>query len=179
MLEMKTLLLPFIAAFSMLPCFAQSTNIPPLVSAPHPSERLEHALHQLQGMSPTQQSQFLQSHPHLQQYLSNHPSVAKGISSGSEAGSGIRDIAHPSISEVNHREQNLENKINQGVANGTLTSQQAATLDQKVQNIRQQEAKDMADNNGQLTKTEQHQLNHVENQLNREIKKDKKGNKGK
>jgi thioester reductase-like protein len=173
-------LLPLIAAITMFPCIAQSTNTLPPDSNHYPREaRIAHALQQLQGMNSAQQAQFLQTHPHLRQYLNNHPAVAKGVASVSEAGAGIRDLGHPRVNEVNRREQNLENKINQGVSNGTLTSQQAATLEQKVQNIRQQEAKDMADNNGHLTKTEQHQLNHEENQVNREIKKDKKGSKGK
>jgi len=174
-----TLLLPVVATFTLLPCIAQSTNTPPPGIPPHPGERLEHALQQLQGMNPSQQAQFLQNHPRLQQYLNNHPAVAKGISSGSEAGAGSRDVDHPRVTEVNRREQNLDNRIEQGAANGTITSQQASALNQKVQNIQQQEAKDMATDNGHLTKPEQRQLNHEENQVSHEIKKDKKEKKGK
>jgi hypothetical protein len=177
---MKTLfLLPITAALATLPCIAQSTNTPPPGRFSHPGERLEHTLQQLQDMSPSQQSQFLQSHPHLQQYLNNHPAVAKGIASGSEAGPGIRDLGHPRVTEINRREQNIENRINHSVANGTLTTQQAEALDQKAQNIRQQESKYMAADNGHLTKPEQLQLNHEENQLSLEIRKDKKENRRK
>jgi hypothetical protein len=172
-------LLPVMAALATLPCIAQSTNTPPPPNPPPQGGRLEHALQQLEGMNPTQQAQFLQNHPRLQQYLNNHPSVAKGVASGSEAGAGIRDLDHPRVTEVNHREQNLDNRINQGLSSGTLTTQQAGALDQKVQNIQQQEAKDMASDNGHLTKPEQRQLNHEENQVSREIRKDKKENKGK
>jgi hypothetical protein len=129
----------------------------------------------MQGMSPAQQAQFLQNHPRLNQYLSHHPEVAKGLTSGSEAGAGVRDLDHPRVTEVNQREQNLDNRINQGVATGTLSSQQAANLDQKVQGIQQQEAKDMSSNNGHLTRAEDHQLNHEETRVSHEIHKDKKG----
>lgn len=129
----------------------------------------------MQSMSPSQQAQFLQNHPRLQQFLNNHPNVAKGISSGSEAGAGVRDPGHPRVNEVNQREQNLDQRVNQGVTSGTLSSQQAANIDQKVQVIQQQEAKDMAGDNGHLTRAEDRQLNHEENQLSRLIHRDKKG----
>ena len=174
-------LLLMMTALAVSPCFAQSTNgtstppnpIPPGSEVPH-RERLEHVLQQMQGMSPAQQALFLQNHPRISQYLNNHPEVAKGITSGSEAGAGIRDLDHPRVTEVNHREQNLDNRINQGVANGTLTSQQAANLDQKVQNIQQQEAKDMASDNGHLTRADYRQLNHEKNRVSHQLHKDKK-----
>lgn len=167
------------AVLATLPCVAQSTNTPPPGTPPLPGEHLDHALQQLEGMSPTQQAQFLQNHPRLQHYLNNHPGVAKGIASGSEAGAGIRDVDHPRVTEVNRREQNLDSRINQGVSNGTLTTQQASTLNQKVQNIQQQEAKDMSADNGHLTKPEQRQLNHEENRVSRMIRTEKKENQGK
>ena len=176
-----TSLLLFISALVASPCFAQSTNTtstsPTSVASGSEvprHERLEHAIEQLQGMTPAQQAQFLQNHPRINQYLSNHPAVAKGITSGSEAGAGVRDLDHPRVTEVNQREQNLNNRINQGVTNGTLNSQQAANLDQKVQNIQQQEAKDLAANSGHLTGAEDRQLNREESRLGHQIRAGKK-----
>ena len=174
-----TFLLLLMTALAVIPCFAQSTNgtstppTPPGSEVPH-GERLEHALKQMQGMSPAQQAEFLQNHPRINQSLSNHPEVAKGISSGSVAGVGVRDLDHPHVTEVNQREQKLDNRINQGVTNGTLTTQQAANLDQKVQVIQQQEAKDIATNGGHLTRADDRQLNKEEGRLSHQIRAGKK-----
>jgi len=87
----------------------------------------------------------------------------------------MKDPEHPGVNEVNQRAQNLDQRVNQGVANGSINSQQAANIDQKIQSIQQQEAKDMAGNNGHLTRAEDRQLNHEENQLGRQIHRDKHG----
>ena len=179
---MKTqLLLPILAALAVHPCVAQSTNTPPPppLQGTQPDgermERLEHALHEMQGMNPAQRAQFLENHPRLQQYLSNHPTVAKGIASGPEAGAGLHDPGHPRVNDVNRRDQHLEQHIAQGVADGNLTSKQASTLEQKVQNIHHEEAKDMAGDNGHLTRLEERRLNHEETMANLQASKDKHG----
>lgn len=181
-------------ALSVIPCIAQTSTLPQqlqpgaIVASGNPEEnheKREHALKKLEGMDPAQRAQFLQNHPRLQKYLNNHPRVAERVSgtfSGAPIVAGgpvVMDPGHPRVNEVNRREEHLDDRINHGVTNGTLTGQQAANLDQKVLNIKAQEAKDIAADNGHLTRSEYRQLNREENRVSRDIKRDKKENKSK
>ena len=89
------------------------------------------------------------------------------------AGPGIHDPNHPRVNEVNAREQNQQDRIANGVQNGTMTPGQASRVENKEQHIDNQEKADMAANNGHLTKGEQKQLNKEQNRTSKRIYKDK------
>ena len=73
---------------------------------------------------------------------------------------------------MNQRQQNEQNKISQGVSSGSLTTTQGAHLQNAENRIQQQEASDLAKNNGHLTGAEDRQLNREENRVNRRINAD-------
>jgi hypothetical protein len=85
----------------------------------------------------------------------------------------IRSLNFPRVNEVNTREQNQQNRIANGLQNGTMTAGQAARAENREQHIQNQEKADMAANNGHLTKGEQKQLNREQNRTSRQIYKDK------
>ncbi len=97
-------------------------------------------------------------------------------SNTSGAGPGVVDPGHPRVNEVNQREQNQQDRIANGVKNGTMTPGQAAHVERQEQHIENQEKADMAKHNGHLTKSEQRQLNKEQNKTSREIYKDKHSN---
>jgi hypothetical protein len=91
----------------------------------------------------------------------------------SGAGPGEVDPGHPRVNEVNHREQNQQDRIANGVKNGTMTPGQAARVENREAHIENQEKADMAAHNGHLTKGEQKQLNKEQNRTSKQIYKDK------
>lgn len=80
---------------------------------------------------------------------------------------------HPRVNEVNQRLDNQQARINQGVANGTMTGKQAARDEAHDANIAKRESVDEAKHNGHLTKGEQNRLNRSENKNSRRIYKQK------
>ena len=94
-------------------------------------------------------------------------------SNTSGAGPGVVDPNHPRVNEVNQREQNQQDRIANGVKNGTMTPGQAAHVEKQEQHIENQEKADMAAHNGHLTKAEQNKLNKEQNKTSRQIYKDK------
>lgn len=99
--------------------------------------------------------------------------VAQTNSNTSGAGAGIVDPNHPRVNQVNHREQNQQNRIANGIKNDKLTPGQAANLEKGQQRLQNNEKRDMAANNGHLTKADQRQLNREENRQSKKIYKDK------
>jgi hypothetical protein len=95
----------------------------------------------------------------------------------SGAGPGVVDPGHPRVNQVNRREERQQQRIANGVKNGTLTPRQTAHLENREANLQKTEQKDMAKNNGHLTKQEQRNLNQRENRISRSIAKDKAKNK--
>ena len=91
----------------------------------------------------------------------------------SGAGPGQGAPGHPRVNEVNAREQNQQDRIANGVKNGTMTPGQASRVENKEQHIENQEKADMAAHNGHLTKGEQKQLNKEQNRTSKQIYKDK------
>jgi hypothetical protein len=84
------------------------------------------------------------------------------------------DVAgHPRVNEVNNRLDNQQNRISNGVANGTMTQKQAARDETHDANIARRESVDEARHNGHLTKAEQNHLNHAENRDSKHIYKQK------
>jgi len=80
---------------------------------------------------------------------------------------------HPRRAEVNRRMRRQNRRINQGVKNGTLTTQQAQQLKANDAAIKSQERADVKANGGYLTKPEQKQLNQEENANSKLIKDEK------
>jgi hypothetical protein len=76
---------------------------------------------------------------------------------------------HPRVNEVNQRLDNQQARINQGLANGTMTGKQAARDEAHDANIAKRESVDEAEHNGHLTKGEQQRLNKSENKNSRRI----------
>jgi hypothetical protein len=91
----------------------------------------------------------------------------------SGAGPGVVDPGHPRVNEVNQREQNQQNRIANGVKNGTLNAKQTSNLEKREASVQNREQKDMAKNNGHLTKAEQRGINRQQNRISRSIYKDK------
>jgi hypothetical protein len=102
-------------------------------------------------------------------------SAAAQTSTGSTsgAGPGVYDPGHPRVNQVNRREGNQQQRIANGVRNGTLNAKQTANLEKRENNLQNREKKDMAQHNGHLTKAEQRGLNRQENRISHSIAADK------
>jgi len=94
-------------------------------------------------------------------------------SNTSGAGAGKVDPGHPRVNQVNQREQNQQNRIANGIKNDKLTPGQAAHLEKGQQRLQNNEKRDMAKDNGHLTKQDQKQLNKEANRQSAKIYKDK------
>ena len=94
-------------------------------------------------------------------------------STTSGAGPGVVDPGHPRVNQVNRREGRQQQRIANGIKNGSLSPKETANLEKREASVQKQEQKDMAKNNGHLTKAEQRHLNHRENRISRSIAKDK------
>jgi hypothetical protein len=94
-------------------------------------------------------------------------------SNTSGAGAGVVDPDHPRVNQVNQREQNQQDRIANGVKNDKLTPGQTANLEKGEQRLQNNQKKDMAADNGHLTKTDQKQLNKEANHMSNKIYKDK------
>jgi hypothetical protein len=88
---------------------------------------------------------------------------------GSSLGMAQTVPDHPRVNEVNQRLDNQQARINQGLANGTMTGKQAAHDEAHDANIAKRESVDEAKHNGHLTKGEQSRLNKSENKNSRRI----------
>jgi hypothetical protein len=91
----------------------------------------------------------------------------------SGAGPGVVDPGHPRVNEVNQREQNQQDRIANGVKNDKLSAQQTSNLEKREASVQNREQKDMAKNNGHLTKAEQRGINRQQNRISKSIYKDK------
>jgi hypothetical protein len=98
---------------------------------------------------------------------------ATAQSNTSGAGPGVDDPNHPRVNQVNQREQNQQNRIANGMKDGQLSPGQAANLEKGEQRLENNEKKDMAKDNGHLTKQDQKQLNKEANHMSNKIYKDK------
>ena len=77
--------------------------------------------------------------------------------------------AHPRRAEVNARLANQDRRIHQERKEGEITEAQAHDLHAEDRGIRAQERYDASLHNGHITRAEQAQLNHQENQVSRQI----------
>ena len=95
----------------------------------------------------------------------------------SGAGPGVVDPGHPRVNEINQREQNQQDRIANGVKSGQLTPGETQRLERGEQRLENNEKKDMAKDNGHLTKQDQRQLNREANRMSKRIYKDKHNSK--
>jgi hypothetical protein len=100
-------------------------------------------------------------------------SASAQTSTTSGAGPSVVDPGHPRVNEVNRREANQQKRIGNGVESGKLSAQQTANLEKREASVQNREQKDMAKNNGHLTKAEQKGINRQQNRISRSIYKDK------
>jgi hypothetical protein len=91
----------------------------------------------------------------------------------SGAGPNKIDPGHPRVNQVNRRETRQQDRIANGVKNGKLTPGQTARLERGEQRLQNNEKRDMAKDNGHLTKKDQRQLNREANHMSKRIYKDK------
>ena len=93
--------------------------------------------------------------------------------STSGAGPGVVDPGHPRVNQVNSRETRQQNRIANGVKNGSLSPKQTANLEKREASVQSREQKDMAAHNGHLTKAEQNGINRQQNRISKSVYKDK------
>jgi hypothetical protein len=91
----------------------------------------------------------------------------------SGAGPGVVDPGHPRVNQVNRREARQQNRIANGVNNGSLNAKQTSRLENREASVQKREQKDMAAHNGHLTKAEQKGINRQQNRISKSIYKDK------
>ena len=77
--------------------------------------------------------------------------------------------SHPRRAEVNARLDNQARRIHQERVSGDITASQAHDLHQEDRGIRADERFDASQDGGHITKSEQVQLNHQENQVSQQI----------
>ncbi len=76
---------------------------------------------------------------------------------------------HPRVNQVNHRIDNQQRRIDAGVADGTITPEQAARDERRDANIAQRASAAEARHGGHLTAGETRRLNRAENRNSRAI----------
>ncbi len=94
-------------------------------------------------------------------------------SNTSGAGAGQLDPGHPRVNQVNGRETNQQDRIANGIQNGSVTPREGANLERGQQRLQNNEKRDMAADGGHLTKQDQRQLNREANRQSRKIYRDK------
>ena len=99
--------------------------------------------------------------------------AAQNQTNTSGAGAGQVDPGHPRVNQINRREQNQQNRIANGIKDDKLTPGQTAHLEKGEQRLQNNEKRDMAKDNGHLTKQNQRQLNREANRQSARIYKDK------
>jgi hypothetical protein len=100
--------------------------------------------------------------------------IASGSVMAQSAPANNNDVpGHPRVNEVNNRLANQQNRIDNGLKNGTMSQAQAERDDQRDENVARRESNDEARHDGHLTKQEQHNLNRSENANSKKIYKQK------
>ena len=98
-------------------------------------------------------------------------------STTSGAGPGVVDPGHPRVNQVNRREGKQQQRIANGISNGSLNPNEAAHLEKREAAVEKREQADMAKHNGHLTKAEQAGINRQQNRISRSIARDKHNDK--
>jgi hypothetical protein len=99
--------------------------------------------------------------------------IAQTTSTTSGAGAGVVDPSHPRVNQVNRRQTRQQQRIAQGVSNGSLNATQTGHLENREAQVQRREQKDMAAHNGHLTRAEQKGINRQQNRISNTIAKDK------
>jgi len=81
--------------------------------------------------------------------------------------------AHYGNNEVGQRRENQQDRIANGIRNGSMTPGEAARAENREQGINQQIHADRAANGGKLTPQEKTQINHEQNGASRQIYREK------
>src|SRR5271170_6941819 len=89
------------------------------------------------------------------------------------AGPDAVDPGHPRVNQFNCRETHQQDRIANGVKNGSLSPKETANLEKREANVQSREQKDMAAHNGHLTKAEQNGINRQQNRISKSVYKDK------
>jgi hypothetical protein len=98
-------------------------------------------------------------------------------STTSGAGPGVVDPGHPRVNQVNRREGKQQQRIANGISNGSLNPKEAAHLEKREAAVEKREQADMAKHNGHLTKAEQARINRQQNRISHSIARDKHNDK--
>jgi hypothetical protein len=75
--------------------------------------------------------------------------------------------------EIQERKENQQDRIANGVANGSLTPHETANLERKEGALNRETRRDRAQNAGNLTNKEKARINRQKNKLSRNIYRDK------
>jgi hypothetical protein len=75
--------------------------------------------------------------------------------------------------EIQQRKENQQDRIANGVANGSLTPNETANLEHKEAGLNREIRRDHRQNGGNVTNKEKAQVNRQQNQLSRNIYRDK------
>ncbi|MGA2879281.1 MAG: hypothetical protein ABSG13_10060 [Bryobacteraceae bacterium] len=75
--------------------------------------------------------------------------------------------------EIQQRKENQQDRIANGVANGSLTPHETANLEHKEAGLNREIRQDRRQNGGNLTNKEKAQVNRQQNKLSRNIYRDK------
>jgi hypothetical protein len=75
--------------------------------------------------------------------------------------------------EIQERKENQQDRIANGVANGTLSPHETANLERKEAAVNRETRRDRARNGGNLTNNQKARINHQQNKLSRNIYRDK------
>ena len=81
--------------------------------------------------------------------------------------------AHYGNNQVGQRRENQQNRIANGIRNGSMTPGEAARAENRQQSINRQVGADRAANGGRLTPQERGQINRRQNNASRQIYRDK------
>ncbi len=79
------------------------------------------------------------------------------------------DTAHYGNNEVGQRRENQQDRIANGIRNGSMTAGEAARTENREQGINQQVHADRSANGGKLTGQQKAQINHEQNGASRQI----------
>lgn len=82
-------------------------------------------------------------------------------------------VSAASAQEIQQRKENQQDRIANGVANGSLTPHETANLENKEAGLNREIRHDRRQNGGILTNKEKAQVNRQQNQLSRNIDRDK------
>jgi hypothetical protein len=75
--------------------------------------------------------------------------------------------------EIQERKENQQDRIANGVANGSLTPHETANLERKESALNRETRRDRRQNGGNLTNKEKARINRQQNRLSRNIYRDK------